>query len=204
MAADIHTVYNFLEARDALEVLADEDIGTAIMAVSSSEGGVQRSRAELEADSSNKQVEILVEMRRETYDLKDVLQKAIRSISERYANDKISKEDIEYCLFSMGDFHAYLETNRRPVLDLLSSGDLLTDLQVDEMIALLQANFDPNKAENPYSLEICSGLRGKLPLDCNEMTSHCCCDVFLQGRSSLTLILLSTPLCCNLCSFGDM
>ncbi|EKX41270.1 hypothetical protein GUITHDRAFT_96082 [Guillardia theta CCMP2712] len=125
VAADIHTVYNFLEARDALEVLADEDIGTAIMAVSSSEGGVQRSRAELEADSSNKQ-------------------KAIRSISERYANDKISKEEIEYCLFSMGDFHAYLETNRRPV---------------DEMIALLTANFDPNKAENPYSLEICSGSK---------------------------------------------
>jgi len=58
-------------------------------------------------------------------------EKAIKMISRKYSGKTMSSEEIERCLYSIGDNHAYLRGSRDPV---------------DTMIKYLQDYFSPNSA----------------------------------------------------------
>lgn len=50
------------------------------------------------------------------------------------SSDTISQEEIRQCLYSIGDYNAYLRSNRQPV---------------EEMLKMLQMFFEPSKPEGP-------------------------------------------------------
>jgi hypothetical protein len=128
LKADIRTVYSVLEGKDGLALLEDEDTATAIDAVSNAAayGEEAASRAALGARTTAKQA-------------------AIERLCSRYATAALSSDDIRYCLASLADFNSFIDSNRRPV---------------DDMLILLQTLFDATKPEGNFSLEISSGLRG--------------------------------------------
>jgi hypothetical protein len=71
-------------------------------------------------------------------------QNAIALLRKMYSTAEMSEDDISLCLLSIGDNHNFLRANRGPV---------------DEMIAYLQANFDPAQ-EKGRSLRIAYGIGG--------------------------------------------
>ncbi|RKP22705.1 hypothetical protein SYNPS1DRAFT_25452 [Syncephalis pseudoplumigaleata] len=120
---DIKTVYGFLEERKALALIADDYV---IMATK----------------------EIIPEGKTRMAIQKEIRQKehAIAVLSRKYASPLISPEDIQSCLYSIGDNHSYLRSNRDPC---------------DKMLHYLTANFRPEAAEcDAYSLAILSGRDG--------------------------------------------
>ena len=70
----------------------------------------------------------------------------MKRLVRKYSNDDISEEDIEWCLYSIGDNSAFLVFNRDPV---------------DQMIGYLTSNFPADlPADSPRSLAIRSGYKG--------------------------------------------
>ncbi|KAJ3045471.1 hypothetical protein HK097_001184, partial [Rhizophlyctis rosea] len=114
--SEIKTVYNTLAEGDGLRVLADELIGIATQEIQS-EG---RPRHQIQNYIKTKE-------------------KAIQTLARKYANRDLPREAIEQCLYSIGDNHAFLRTNRDPC---------------DKMIVLLQKYFDEKRPESDYSLAI--------------------------------------------------
>jgi len=114
----IKTVYSFLEKRNCLQLLKDKKIAVAT--------------GQIIDDKKKSRRSIQREIRRK--------EKAIKQLSKEYASTKISGEEIQRCLYSIGDNHAYLASNRDPV---------------DAMIAHLKTYFDPEKVDSPqFSLAI--------------------------------------------------
>lgn len=72
-------------------------------------------------------------------------QEAIERLCSRHASAALSSDDIRYALASLADFNSFIESNRRPV---------------DDMLILLESFFDPSKPDGNFSLEISSGQRG--------------------------------------------
>lgn len=121
----IKTVYTVLEAGGALDLLRDDLISTATKEIQS-EG---RSRREIQRDIKSKE-------------------RAIESLASRYERKSLSQENIRQCLYSIGDNHAFLRTNRDPC---------------ERMIKYLQDNFHPKDFQHndPKSnLAIRSGRGG--------------------------------------------
>ncbi|KAJ3291720.1 hypothetical protein HK104_005858 [Borealophlyctis nickersoniae] len=118
----IKTVYNTLAAHDGLRVLEDDLITVATQEILS-EG---KSRHQVQGEIKQKE-------------------RAIEQLSRKYAHSELSTEMIKQCLYSIGDNHAFLRTNRDPC---------------DKMIAYLKRNFNPEKSESGYSLAIQSGRGG--------------------------------------------
>lgn len=121
----IRTVYSILEAHGALDLLRDDLIGTATQEIQS-EG---RSRREIQRDIKSKE-------------------RAIETLASRYERKSLSQENIRQCLYSIGDNHAFLRTNRDPC---------------ERMIKYLQDNFHPNdfqRNDPKSSLAIRSGKNG--------------------------------------------
>ncbi|OBZ83438.1 hypothetical protein A0J61_08515 [Choanephora cucurbitarum] len=118
----IKTVYDFLKSRESIDVLHDDSIVLATREISPD----FKTREQIDAEVQRKQ-------------------SAIRSICEKYANERISKEEIERCLLSMSDNNAFLMANRDPC---------------DKMLKYLSKYFTPHKHDHGYSLAIQNGRNG--------------------------------------------
>ncbi|EMD40428.1 hypothetical protein CERSUDRAFT_111030 [Gelatoporia subvermispora B] len=119
----IKTVYSILEEHEALDVLRDDLVAVATKEIYS-EG---RSRREIQKDIKSKE-------------------RAIETLASRYERKGPSQEKIRQCLYSIGDNHAFLRTNRDPC---------------DRMIAYLKQYFHSTQAkDSKSSLAIKSGKGG--------------------------------------------
>ena len=72
-------------------------------------------------------------------------ERAQEQIARKYANPKISRDDIKWCLYSIGDNSSFLTSNRLPI---------------DVMIGYLKEEFSPDRYEEGYSLAIIGGEDG--------------------------------------------
>merc|ERR1711973_760190 len=62
---------------------------------------------------------------------------AVKRLVRRFSNDDVSEENIEWCLYSIGDNSAFLVFNRDPV---------------DQMIGYLTSNFPADLALRPHKI----------------------------------------------------
>ncbi|KAJ7591437.1 hypothetical protein C8J56DRAFT_935571 [Mycena floridula] len=119
----LRTVYAVLEEHNAIDLLRDNLITIATKEIYS-EG---RSRRDIQKDIRNKE-------------------RAIEQLAARYERAGLSQEDVKQCLYSIGDNHAFLRTNRDPC---------------EKMIAHLKEHFHPTQAkDSKTSLAIRSGKGG--------------------------------------------
>ncbi|KAI9490198.1 hypothetical protein BDB00DRAFT_838746 [Zychaea mexicana] len=118
----IKTVFEYLKANDCLELLHDDMVALATREIAQE----FKSRAQINAEVQRKK-------------------RAIEALSEKYANERVSKDDIARCLASLSDNHAYLKSNRDPC---------------DKMLKYLSKYFNPSKSESGYSLAIMAGRHG--------------------------------------------
>jgi hypothetical protein len=119
----IITVYNILEEHDALDMLRDDLIMVATQEIYS-EG---RSRREVQRDIKNKE-------------------RAIETLSSKYHRSGLSQEQVRQCIYSIGDNHAFLRTNRDPC---------------EKMITYLKEHFHATQPKDVKStLAIRSGKNG--------------------------------------------
>lgn len=112
-----------LERHDASELLRDDLIAYATMEIYSD----GRSRREVQRDVKKKE-------------------QAIETLARKYARNGLSQEQARQCIYSIGDNHAFLRTNRDPC---------------ERMIAYLKEYFPPtHPKDNKSSLAIRSGKGG--------------------------------------------
>jgi len=120
----VRTVYDLLKDRDCLGMLKHQDVITATTAI------VDRGRGKNEVQHSIR--------------LKEA---AVKRLIRKYTDDdKMTEEEVEWCLYSIGDNSSFLVFNRDPV---------------DQMISYLTANFPPDlPTDSNRSLSIRSGYKG--------------------------------------------
>ncbi|KAF9347256.1 hypothetical protein BGX26_001253 [Mortierella sp. AD094] len=118
----IKTVHSFLEQRGGLEMLRNDLVVDATR--------------EIVADGKTRQ-QIQLEIRKK--------ERAIEQLSRKYSNENLSPDDIKVCLYSIGDNHSFLRTNRDPC---------------DKMLKYLSTFFHPTNIEEGFSLAIQSGRQG--------------------------------------------
>ncbi|ORY79000.1 hypothetical protein BCR37DRAFT_403316 [Protomyces lactucae-debilis] len=87
------TVHNFLQAREGLAVLEDDQILTATMEIVPD----NKTRPMIQSEIKAKE-------------------RAIESLCRKYSSGHLLKEDLRQCLYSIGDASAYLRANRDPVM----------------------------------------------------------------------------------------
>ncbi|EIW76289.1 hypothetical protein CONPUDRAFT_130825 [Coniophora puteana RWD-64-598 SS2] len=119
----IKTVYSVLEEHGALALLTDDLILAATREIYA-EGRTRR--------------DVQKEIR--------IKERAIETLGARYARDGLDEEKVKQCLYSIGDNHAFLRTNRDPC---------------ERMIEYLKEHFHPTQATSgKASLAIRSGKGG--------------------------------------------
>jgi len=119
----VRTVYDFLKEHDALDILKHQDIITATTAIVD----LGRTRAEVQQAIKVKEA-------------------AVKRLVRKYSSDDLGEEEIEWCLYSIGDNSSFLVFNRDPV---------------DQMITYLTKYFPENlEADNVRSLAIRGGYKG--------------------------------------------
>ena len=119
----VTTVYDFLAARDSLALLKSPDVIIATTAIVDK----GRTRGEVQAAIKTKEA-------------------AVKRLVRKFSGDDLSEEEVEWCLYSIGDNSAFLVFNRDPV---------------DQMIQFLTQNFPADlPADHPRSLAIRSGYKG--------------------------------------------
>lgn len=85
----IKTVYSYLEEREGLDVLRNDLVADATKEIISD--GKTRSQIHLEIKKK---------------------ERAIEALSRKYANGNLTPDEIKVCLYSIGDNHSFLRTNR--------------------------------------------------------------------------------------------
>ncbi|KAF7355711.1 hypothetical protein MSAN_01489000 [Mycena sanguinolenta] len=119
----IKTVAILLEEHGALDLLRDDLVTVATKEIYA-EG---RARRDIQKDIKSKE-------------------RAIETLATRYARKGLTQDDVRLCLYSIGDNHAFLRTNRDPC---------------ERMIAYLKEYFHPTEAkDSKSSLAIRSGKNG--------------------------------------------
>ncbi|KAK7049707.1 hypothetical protein VNI00_005738 [Paramarasmius palmivorus] len=119
----IKTVYSVLHEHGAVDMLRDDLIKEATKEIYA-EG---RSRRDVQKDIKSKE-------------------RAIEVLASRYERNGLTQENLRQCLYSIGDNHSFLRTNRDPC---------------DRMISYLKEHFHPTQAKDPKtSLAIRSGKGG--------------------------------------------
>ncbi|KAF9226868.1 hypothetical protein BS17DRAFT_776255 [Gyrodon lividus] len=119
----IKTVYTVLEKHDALKLLRDDLISVATKEIYAD----GRSRRDVQKDIKSKE-------------------RAIETLATRYQREGLDQEQVRQCLYSIGDNHAFLRTNRDPC---------------ERMIHYLKTYFHHTQAKDPkHSLAIRSGRGG--------------------------------------------
>lgn len=119
----IKTVYSILEQNGAIDLLRDDLVSVATQEIYS-EG---RTRREIQREIKAKE-------------------RAIETLASKYQRKELKQEDVRQCLYSIGDNHAFLRTNRDPC---------------ERMITYLKQYFHPTHAQDgKSSLAIRSGRGG--------------------------------------------
>lgn len=119
----IRTVYTVLEEHGALDLLREDLVAVATKEIYS-EG---RSRRDVQKEIRSKE-------------------RAIETLSSKYQRKGLTQERVRQCLYSIGDNHAFLRTNRDPC---------------DKMITYLKQYFHATQAKDgKSSLAIRSGKGG--------------------------------------------
>ncbi|KAG9327461.1 hypothetical protein KVV02_000410 [Mortierella alpina] len=118
----IKTVYGFLQERNGLGVLRNDLVADATKEITSD----GKSRAQIQQEIRKKE-------------------RAIEVLSRKYANNNLTPDEIKVCLYSIGDNHSFLRTNRDPC---------------DKMLKYLTKFFLPTSIEEGFSLAIQSGRQG--------------------------------------------
>jgi len=137
------TVHDFLVEKDCTALLKHPDVLLATTAIT------DRGRTRSEVQQCIRQKEA-----------------AVRRLVNKYTTDSISEEEIEWCLYSLGDNASFLVFNRDPV---------------DHMIEYLQLNFPENLSnDSRRSLAIRAGSKG-------ARLSHGHSQQFQYALQSLTL-----------------
>lgn len=139
----IRTVYEELESKGGLGLLQDPLLGTATQ--------------EILPDKNKSRGTIQLEIQRKN--------EAVKRITRNHVSRSLSEDDLQQCLYSISDNNSFLNSNRKPILD---------------MIELLKKYFNPNNFDREYSLAIDEGSEGAR-LSHNHKTQY---DYVLQ---SLTL-----------------
>ncbi|KAK9450300.1 uncharacterized protein V1518DRAFT_413492 [Limtongia smithiae] len=117
------TVYSFLESKDALAVLEDN----LVVAATAEIYPEHKKRSQIQAEIKQKE-------------------RAIEGLAKAYAKPGvITADEIRQCLYSIGDNHSYLRSNKNPV---------------EKMQKYLQQYFTPDKAEREFGLAISYGRAG--------------------------------------------
>ncbi|KAJ3127366.1 hypothetical protein HK098_006450 [Nowakowskiella sp. JEL0407] len=119
---EIKTVYKVLEAKNGLKVLEDDLITFATQEIIPT----GKSRTVVQYEIKQKE-------------------RAIEQLARKYSSQELTADEIKQCLYSIGDNHAFLRTNRDPC---------------DKMIEWLKHYFHPEEQEKGYSLAIKSGKHG--------------------------------------------
>lgn len=134
----VRTVYDLLSERDCLGMLKSSDVITATTAI------VDRGRGRSEVQHSIRLKEAAVK-------------RLIRKYTE---DDRMTEEEVEWCLYSIGDNSSFLVFNRDPV---------------DQMISYLTANFPADlPPDSSRSLTIRSGYKGaRLSHPHNQQHQYC-------------------------------
>ncbi len=119
----IKTVFLVLEEHNAVDLLRDDRVTIGTKEIYSED----RTRREIQKEIKAKE-------------------RAIETLSAKYAKNGLTQEQIRQCLYSIGDNHAFLRANRDPC---------------DKMIAYLKQHFHPTQAKDQKSsLAIRSGRNG--------------------------------------------
>lgn len=82
-----------------------------------------------------------------------VKEAAIEKLSRKYCKSDFSSDKVKQCLYSIGDNHAFLRTNRDPCDRMISNFDFIK-------IEYLLDYFHPTQVEAQYSLSIHYGKGG--------------------------------------------
>jgi hypothetical protein len=85
----IKTVYDFLKEHGAMELLHDDNIALATREISPEFKTQEQVQEEIQRKKA-----------------------AIHTLCDQYSTDRISAQDIERCLSSLSDNHAFLKSNR--------------------------------------------------------------------------------------------
>jgi len=85
----IKTVYGFLQERNGLDVLRNDLVADATKEITSD----GKSRLQIQQEIRKKE-------------------RAIEVLSRKYANGNLTPDEIKVCLYSIGDNHSFLRTNR--------------------------------------------------------------------------------------------
>jgi len=118
----LRTVYDFVVEKQCIDLFKQPEIIAATTAI------VDRGRSRAEVQQAIK-----------------VKEAAVKRLIQKYSNN-MSEEEIEWCLYSIGDNSSFLVFNRDPV---------------DHMIQYLQQNFPPNLGnDQKRSLAIRAGSKG--------------------------------------------
>ncbi|KAF9573733.1 hypothetical protein EC968_008133 [Mortierella alpina] len=118
----IKTVYGFLQERNGLDVLRNDLVAEATKEITSD----GKSRLQIQQEIRKKE-------------------RAIEVLSRKYANSVLTPDEIKVCLYSIGDNHSFLRTNRDPC---------------EKMLKYLTKFFLPTSVEEGFSLAIQSGRQG--------------------------------------------
>ncbi|KAF9956717.1 hypothetical protein BGZ72_002554 [Mortierella alpina] len=118
----IKTVYGFLQERNGLDVLRNDLVADATKEITSD----GKSRLQIQQEIRKKE-------------------RAIEVLSRKYANNNLTPDEIKVCLYSIGDNHSFLRTNRDPC---------------EKMLKYLTKFFLPTSVEEGFSLAIQSGHQG--------------------------------------------
>lgn len=126
VVSNIRTVYSVLEEHDALGALQNEWTCTATM-------------------------EILNDGKMSKLDIRQLIkhkENALETLAVKYAKRGFSKDDVKQCLYSLGDNASYLNSNCKPI---------------DDMLAYLKSHFSPALVGSKFpnrSLAIFGGENG--------------------------------------------
>ena len=119
----IKTVYSVLEERGGLKLLSDPKLGTATQEILP-EKGKNRARIDLEIKRKNS---------------------AVKELTNKYVTRLLDEDTLQQCLYSISDNNSFLNSNRRPILELRD---------------LLIKYFEPSRFDPAYSLAIDEGAEG--------------------------------------------
>merc|ERR1719347_2429195 len=119
----VKTVYDFLSERKSLALLKHPDAITATTAIVDRGGGREEVRTSIRQKEA-----------------------AVKRLVRKFSGDELSEDEVEWCLYSMGDNSSFLVFNRDPV---------------DQMISYLTKNFPQDlPQDHPRALNIRSGYKG--------------------------------------------